>query len=570
MHPRLPRRRALGGAALVGAGVLSAGLAPPVVGAAPDYPGAATITTAGPTILGAPGTDEAVADLTLHETVPGGVPAGFVCLVPSQGGFVEDGASQAPTVTTANGLEVSSPTVTSGGAVSLLVTRASTTRTGSITLGNLHATTGAQDGRSVVTVTDGLASPCATTGGHALASTAPAWAIETSTQTTYGQSAADTTAIEYGERFSCSGTTGTVRHTAVLATSADPYDALSAATLEGALGAGLLVTAPTGLDAATAHALRSDGVATVYVVGGSKAIAPSVLRKIRSTRAATCVEGRPATTGSRIKVVGPISGSTADATAAAVDTRAYALLRSSAGPPVPIDLSSVTVTTYNDTTGNASTSGIAATAAATAFVVADTDFQDAMTCGPVAYADHLPIVLTPGSHLGSYARSELSKLGISQVVVLGGQLAVQPIVADELIAEGMTVVRVAGQDATDTAAMLARFEDDQVAGMGLAWSPAPKGSALLAQGASADDALGAAPIAGRDEASIFMTESPTKGLGPYTTRALGDAGSATGLGDATRPAPIHHLQVLGGPLAVPPSQIRAALAALGGAEAPGA
>lgn len=553
----------MGGAALAGAALLSAGLAvPAIAGAAPTYPASATITSAGPTIFSAPATDQPVANLTINEVVAGGVPTGYVCVTPSQGSFVASSATETPTVTATGGIAVATPAI-SGSSISFNVTAASTTTAGTITIANLHATTGGP-GRATVTVTDGLASACAAAGGNTLTSTASAFAVETSTQTTYGTNPSDTTAIEYGAKFACTGTTGTVAHVAVLATSAQPYDALSAATLEGALGAGLLVTSPTSLDASTATALRTDGVTTVYVVGGPLAVSQADITALQATDATQCENGVPATTGSKIKVVGPIYGQTADATAAAIDTQANTIASFTSTQPA-INLSAVTTSTYNDTTGNASPTGSAAAAGRTAVLVSDTDFQDSMTASGMAYATHLPIVLTPGASLGTDATTALTNLGITQVIVLGGQLAIQPAVVTTLQAMGMTVVRIAGLDGTDTAGMLARFEDAQAANTGLAWVPTPAGSALLAQGASANDALGAAAISGTGKASIYLTKSPTLGLGTYTPKVLFDAGSAIGLGSTTTPAPIYSLQVLGGPLAVPQAQVTAALAALGGA-----
>lgn len=565
-HPPLTGRGAsrhvlaaftLGGAAALAAGLVAPGLA----GAAINYPVAATVSSAGPTVFSAPATDQPVANLTLHDTVAAGIPTGWVCLIPSKGGFA---STQAPTVTGSGGVSVANASVNGSGDLSFQVTAASTSTAGAVSLSNLHATTGSTSGRSTITVKDGLGSPCASTGGNTLSSTAAGWGIETYTQNTYGQSAIDTTAEEYSSQFSCSGTSGTVQHTAVLASVDQPLEALAAAPLEGALHSGLLVTGSTSLDPAVATALRQDGVTTVYVVGDTSAISSSVVQALGSTQATQCQNGVPATTGGTIKVVGPIGGATVDATAAAIDTQANTVAAFTSVQPA-LDLSSVGATTYNDTTGNASASGQAAAAGKTAVLVMDGDFQDSMSSSGMLYAEHLPIVFTPGASLGSDAQTELQNLGITQVIVLGGQLAVQPPVVSQLMAQGMTVVRLAGQDGTDTAGMIARFEDSQGASAGLGWVPKSAGWALLAQGASASDALGAAPIAGNAQEAIFLTKAPTIGLGSYTPTVLNAAGSDNGLGSAAHPSPISHLQVLGGPLAVPMSQITAALQALAGA-----
>jgi hypothetical protein len=76
----------------------------------------------------------------------------------------------------------------------------------------------------------------------------------------------------------------------------------------------------------------------------------------------------------------------------------------------------------------------------------------------------------------------------------------------------------------------------------------------LAQGAYWSDALGAAVISANESAPILLTEGPTKGLGNYTPGGLSAASSS-----------VYNLQVLGGPLAVPQSQVSAALTALASA-----
>ena len=558
-HGRLPKAAAaLGATVAVLAGLAVAAPA----GASINYPMAATLTTTGPTLFSAPASDQPVANLSLDETVAGGIPTGYVCLSPAIGSFA-GGSSQVPTVVGTNGITVGDVSVTGSGDLSFDVTAASTTSAGSITMSNLHASI-PSSGRADLTVRDGLSSPCASSGGNTLTSVAAGWAFETFTQDTYGQSAVDTTAEEYSSQFACNGVTGVVQHTAVLASSAEPLEALAAAPLAGALHAGLLVTAPGSLDPAVSTALRQDGVTTVYVVGDPSAISPSILQALGATQATQCENGVPATTGHDVKVVGPVGGTTLDATASAIDTESNAVAPFGSVQPA-IDLSGVRSNTYNDTTGNSSASGQSAAAGKTAVLVMNEDFQDSMTASGMLYAEHLPIVLTPGASLGTSARSTLQSLGITQVIVLGGQLAVQPAVVDKLMALGMTVVRLAGEDGTDTAGMIARFEDAEATGTGLAWVPKDPGWALLAQGASPSDALGAAALSGESEESIFLTKSPKSGLGAYTPQVLADAGSATGLGDAAHPAPISHLQVLGGPLAVPRSQIEAALLALAGA-----
>jgi len=355
----------------------------------------------------------------------------------------------------------------------------------------------------------------------------------------YGQSATDTTAAEFDTQFVKNGTTNTTTSgtysctdngNAVLATSADPYDALAASYLEGQLSTGVLITSPTSLDAATLAALKLGGVSRVYVVGGLLAVSQADINQLQATPAYNC--GGVTTTGSNIQVFSGISGATADDTAVAIDNYL--------GTPGTLSDSGAyaTESTYNQTTGNETTA--TPNIGATAIIVSNADFHDAAAAAGIAYKYHLPVILTPGNALGAQASAELTKLDIQQAIVLGGQLAVQPAVVTSiqaLLVNGapISVLRIAGQDYTQTAADLALFEGQQ-----LGWSDT---TVLVAQGAGWSDALGSAALSGDNQESLFLTEGPVAGVGPYTLATLKTAGTLpNGLGSG----PTSAIQVLGG------------------------
>lgn len=363
----------------------------------------------------------------------------------------------------------------------------------------------------------------------------------------YGQNASDTTAAEYDAAFVSTNSAGTATCTnngnAVVSTSADPYDALSASYLEGLLGGGVLLTSPTSLDASTIAALKYAGVQRVYVVGGLLAVDQAVISQIQALPAYTC--GGLATTGANIVVYSGISGQTADDTAVAIDNYISTNL---AGNLPSITAAYSAAATYNQTTGNATATAPVGTQT-TAIVVADTDYQDATTAAGLAYKYHLPVILTTGSALSATASAELTKLGITQVLALGGQLALTPAVVTSIQALSVnsvpvSVIRIAGQDGTQTAADLALFEGQQ-----LGWTAS---TVLVAQGSYWSDALGAAALSANGMKPLLLTEGPTKGVGTYTDAVLKTAGSIpNGLGSGTTAG----IQVLGGPLAVTAAQI---------------
>ena len=531
---------------LLGAvGILAAGTA----AAAPNYASAANLTSTGPSVFSASPSDQQVAALKLTEVVAGGLdataPDNYVCVALSGGASFANTASQTPSVTSsANNV---GPATVAGGELVFPVTAASSAPA-TYSLSNLYVTgTAGAHGPVIATVTEGENSSCsATTGTYTLSSKASVYGVETFTQNNYGQSADATAANEFSSQVNC-GDAHPAQNTAVIATNLDPYDALSAATLEGALNAtgspaGLLITPQGAPGSELMNALKADGVGTVYVVGGQYAISAQVIAALKSTPATTCNGTSAIATSSNLKVIGPIAGQTADDTAAAIDTQANSILALNHNLPAP-------ATSENDTAGN--TAGTWTSGAPTAILVADSDWSDAMAVAGVAYQFQIPVVLTPGNSLGSAASTELSNLHVKNVLALGGQLALQNTVVNQLAASGYAVARIAGQDATDTAQLLSRYELAVVSAGGLGWSAAASHTALLAQGAYWSDALGAAVISANESAPILLTEGPTKGLGNYTPGGLSAASSS-----------VYNLQVLGGPFAVPQSQISAALTAL--------
>lgn len=351
----------------------------------------------------------------------------------------------------------------------------------------------------------------------------------------------------------------------VLATDAahtNGSDALAASYLEGTLGTGLLITPATALGADARQAIQTEGVTTVYVVGGPLAVSPAVIAQIQAMPAYN--PGGLTLTGSNVKVVGPIYGAdgTAEGTAAAIATHFGSAYGSGSFTTA---YTSNGTGAYNTTTGTGSTVAPVG-AVPTAIVVASTDWQDAMSIAPEAFATRFPVILAgPSSSttLGTDALAALTTLGVKQVIIVGGQLAVQNTVETQIAAlnGGISVLRIAGIDATDTAAQIANFAWSTAgANSGLGWTATSgHNSVIVSHGDYWSDALGAAALGGGANATTFGTEpillaeSPLV-IGSYTTKALGVAGAL--------PGGITGLTVLGGPLAMPSSTVNTMLAAL--------
>lgn len=343
---------------------------------------------------------------------------------------------------------------------------------------------------------------------------------------------------------SCPGSGST--RPVVLATDASYPDALASASLARALGTGTLLTPPSQLSAVTAAALEEEGVTHVYVVGGPLAITTSVLSSIGAIGVHACGGGTGP--GAAIAVT-RIFGDTQYDTAAQIASDAVTL--AGAGS---VDLagayqgSNATGGTglYNTTAGTASPGPAVAGSLRTAIVATGTSFQDAESASTLAYADRLPILLTTPNQLSPQVSAAIRSLAIRQILVMGGELAVSNGVVDSLEQSGVSVLRVAGSDATGTAVELAELEEAPPS-TGAGWQGT--GTLVVARGNGYSDGLAGAVVSADGPSAaapvpLVLTESPTT-VGAALTAYLHVAAS-TGIGGA----PVSHLTVLGGTLAV--------------------
>ena len=371
----------------------------------------------------------------------------------------------------------------------------------------------------------------------------------------WGSTPDATAAAELEHQFKVAGGNcpGTTTTRPVLLTTAKTFpDALASAPLARSLGTGTLLTTPTSLSPPTAAALAREGITHVTVLGGPLAVSTAVVASLEATPATTC--GGRGRTGSDITVT-RIAGATAYETAAQIAAaaatsgvgsldlaRAYAGRNATGGDG-----------RFNLTAGTASRAPVSGGALATAVLATGAGFQDAEAASTLAYAEKLPVLLTAPTSLSVAAAAAISSLHIAQVVVMGGQLAVSDAVVAALEGMGVSVLRVAGQDASGTAVELARLETSPV-GAGVGWHGT--GDLTLAQGGYFSDGLAGAVVAAdgpavTDPEPLVLTESPTT-VGSPLSAFLHQAGT-TGL-DGTA---VTHLTILGGPRAVTPPTVQA-------------
>jgi putative cell wall-binding protein len=229
---------------------------------------------------------------------------------------------------------------------------------------------------------------------------------------------------------------------------------LASAYLARSLGTGTLLTPPASLSAPTLTAIHKEGITKVYVVGGPLAVSTAVVNQLESTVADQCGGGSAVPDTVKIavtRVAGPTQYDTAEKIAelppasnvgVVAFSGAYTGTNASGGKG-----------RYNVTSGLASTSPVSATPLPTAIVATGTGFQDAESASTMAYAERFPILLTTPSTLSSQVTSAINTLGIKQVVVMGGPLAVSNAVVASLEALGVSVLRIAGQTYSGTSTL---------------------------------------------------------------------------------------------------------------------
>ncbi|MCT8140231.1 S8 family serine peptidase [Anaerobacillus sp. CMMVII] len=123
------------------------------------------------------------------------------------------------------------------------------------------------------------------------------------------------------------------------------------------------------------------------------------------------------------------------------------------------------------------------------------DFTDALSGAPLAKKHDAPILLTNTKSLSKATAAEIARLGATEVIILGGELAVSAAVEAELKALVPNVKRISGKTRWETSALIAH-------------EVAPEGSseAVVVYGRDYADALAIAPYAAAKGMPILLTD----------------------------------------------------------------
>ena len=278
----------------------------------------------------------------------------------------------------------------------------------------------------------------------------------------------------------------TPTRTVALARGDDFADALAAVNLPAAV----LLTPPGGLAGAAADALRTCRPTTGYVMGSGAVLSARVGQQF----AGLVPDARR------------IDGRDRYATAASTYTMTY---NHEAEIPRPVD-------------------GLK-----TAFLTSGTAWADALSAGPVAARERVPLLLTapdtlPGATRAALLYGDVETTGLEQVVVVGGPAAVSDRVVRQVQALGLKVLRVAGATRQETAVEVFEFAERE-----FGWRLE---DVTLTRGDGFADAVAGSVESGRRRAPVLLTDGPTA-LGGAARELLrsrrGTVRSMTVYGDAT-------------------------------------
>lgn len=149
---------------------------------------------------------------------------------------------------------------------------------------------------------------------------------------------------------------------------------------------------------------------------------------------------------------------------------------------------------------------------AMAFIARGDLFADALAVSPIAYANRLPVLLVDPNELPEHTVDVLLEMGITEAVVLGGDVAVSGAVAAEVAALTDSVVRIDGADRFETAANIATWASNGgYAGFGVTG---------VATGDDFADALSGGAAVGRLNGVLLL--SPTNSVHPACEAAIAD------------------------------------------------
>ncbi|OLN32081.1 cell wall-binding repeat-containing protein [Desulfosporosinus metallidurans] len=144
-----------------------------------------------------------------------------------------------------------------------------------------------------------------------------------------------------------------------------------------------------------------------------------------------------------------------------------------------------------------------------ALIVSGENFTDALCSAPLAQKYNAPLLLTSKDTLNEQTKTQLSRLKVKNVMIIGGVGVISSVVEQSIKNMGIGVSRIAGNDRYETSIKIAQ-------------SMGQFTQAVIASGDTFPDALSIAPIAAMKGIPILLTpkDSLPDGLKAYLTKTV--------------------------------------------------
>lgn len=137
--------------------------------------------------------------------------------------------------------------------------------------------------------------------------------------------------------------------------------------------------------------------------------------------------------------------------------------------------------------------------ATVAHLVTGTDFPDALAASFAAGQSDGPLLLTKRDRVPQATVEALARLGVEEVVLVGGTMVISPEVEDSLEEQGYSTSRIGGTDRYETAAVVATNYGEDIG------TVAGRRVAMVASGVDFPDALAAGPLAAGAGFPLLLT-----------------------------------------------------------------
>ncbi len=151
-----------------------------------------------------------------------------------------------------------------------------------------------------------------------------------------------------------------------------------------------------------------------------------------------------------------------------------------------------------------------------AILVSTSGLIDAIPASSLGGILNAPILLTKKDALPSVTKTEIQRLGVKNVYLIGGEGVISQNIEDELNKMELNVIRFSGKNRFETAVRIAEETKSLLGG------EIPDGTALLVNGISLTNSLAISPLASNKRYPILLTLKDS--LPDFTKNALNEFG----------------------------------------------